>query len=369
MDGRRFDELVTSFSRTTSRRQLLRTFTVGVVAALCGRGRAIGAANIPSPAQPTEVPIPNFPLLVALPTDPGLEQYELDVNLTGPPTRFVDTNALPSLPDDWREMVSECRAAYVATIAQPKNDAPRQPQRSITTILFDLGTPANAEATHADYVDRLLETATRQRLAPTDLPAGSRDRITLIGCEGGCVDLSSPADSDVTPSDEVAAVGVTDRFIFDARIREFGSASITSAQAATLSIGIDQRLGAVGTPSSSATSAKASSGGLKQATPAIAGSASFGRRLLMQLSSDDVRQTLASANTLPVFGVGQEEPPKTAVQWLRVDDGAIIVTFGQSAYSAAADQRAKCWKTAARWRNFRACRACARAACASSWTG
>ena len=339
MNGRRFDELVTAFSRTASRRQLLRGLAAGTLVSLFGRRRDAGASHIPQLAQSSDPPLPNFPFMVALPTDPGLEDYQLDVDLTGAPTRFTDIAALPSLPEDWRQMVSKCRGAYVATIALPDEDRPSEPQRSITTILFDLGTPADAEATHADYVDRLLERPTRQRLATRDLPARSRDRITLIGCEGGCVDLSSPADSDFTPSDEVAAVGVTDRFIFDARIREFGSESITSSEAATLGIGIDQRLGAVGTIGSSGTTALASSSGLKQAKRAATLPGSSVSRLRMKQASDDIRQTLASAITLPIFGLGQVDPPKTAEQWLEVDQGVVIVRFGESTRSVAARQR------------------------------
>ncbi|HKG25993.1 MAG TPA: hypothetical protein VKB09_10125, partial [Thermomicrobiales bacterium] len=64
-----------------------------------------------------------------------------------------------------------------------------------------------------------------------------------------------------------------------------------------------------------------------------------GPRVQAQQSTDDLRATLAAANTLPMFGVGADDPPLTATQGLRVDDGAIVLTFDESARSAAARQR------------------------------
>jgi hypothetical protein len=308
----------------------------GTLVSLFGRERALGAVDVLPSAQSSDVPLPNFPFLVALPTDPGLEEYELDVDLTGPPSRITDITVLPSLPQDWLEMVSQCRGAYVATIARPKKDAPNEPQRSITTILFDLGTPDAAVATHTAYVAKILSNPSRQQLPGGNMPAGSD--VVLIGCEGGCVDFRSPADSGITPSNEAAAVGQRDRFIFDTRVREFATQSITAKQMAGVGLRVDRKLSAVGTVGSAGATVQASIGPLKQAMRAVTGPAKFVQRTLMQ-SSKDLKQTLASKNTLPIFGVNGLDAPKTAVQWLHVSDGAIVVKFGQSAFSAAADQR------------------------------
>src|SRR5215218_10507384 len=95
LHDRWFDEFATAVSSTASRRQLLRTFAAGALASLFGRSPAFGAAAVPVLAQPTDEPLPNFPFLIALPTDPGLEQYKLDVDLTGPPTRIQSLSAFP----------------------------------------------------------------------------------------------------------------------------------------------------------------------------------------------------------------------------------------------------------------------------------
>ncbi|MFL5761873.1 MAG: hypothetical protein ACJ789_19410 [Thermomicrobiales bacterium] len=336
MEDRWFDEFATAVSKTTSRRQLLRMVAAGTLVSLFGRNRALRAIDDLASAQSSDVPLPNFPFLVALPTDPGLEEYELDFELTGPPTRIADVAALPSMPQDWLDTVSQCRGAYYATITRGKKDGQNEPQRSITTILFDLGTTDNAVATHSAYVAKLLSEGTRQQLTGGTKPAGSN--VVLVGCQGGCVNFSSPANSGTTPSDEAAAVGQRDRFIFDTRVREFSTQSITGKQLAGVGLRVDRKLSAVGTVGTAGTAVQASIGPVKQAMRAVSGPAKFVQRTLLQ-SSSSIKQTLASKNTLPIFAVNGLDAPKTAVQWLSVSDGAIVVKFGQSAFSAAADQR------------------------------
>jgi hypothetical protein len=337
LHDRWFDEFATAVSSKASRRQLLKVFAAGSVASLFGRTPALGEANAPLTVQPTDEPLPNFPFLIALPTDPGLEQYKLDVGLTGPPTRIQSLSAFPSLPQDWLDAVSKCRGGYFATISQPKKDAPSEPERSITTILFDVGTAEAATSTFDAYVAKILSNSSRQVLGGGTQPAGGGD-VVLIGCEGGCVDFRSPADGGTAPTDEVATVGHQDRFVFDARIREFSSQSITAQQAATVGLGLNVKLGAVGAIGGTGTTYQRSAGLLKRVLSTLAGSTAFTRRSLLQSSSDDIRLSLASKSTLPLFGVDGVEPPISAVQWLRVDDGEVVVRFGQSESSLEADQ-------------------------------
>src|SRR5262245_61281951 len=111
----------------------------GTLVSIFGGKRALEEVDALPFAQTSDEPLPNFPFLIALPTDPGLEDYELDFTLTGPPTRIQSLTAFPSLPQDWMQLVSKCRGGYFATIARSKKDS-TEVQRSITTILFDVGT-------------------------------------------------------------------------------------------------------------------------------------------------------------------------------------------------------------------------------------
>jgi len=240
MNDRRFDEFVAAFATTTSRRQLFRACAAAMLASVFGGGRrVVGAPSALPVAQSSSEPLPNFPFMVVLPTNSGFEDYGLDVDLTGPPTRFRATDVLPSIPVDWLPIISQCRGAYAATIAKPSEDAPHKPQRSVTTILFDLGTAAAAKSTHANYVATILANPLGK---PLDSSLSNSNRIIFVGCRGGCDNFRSPVASSETPSQEVAVVGHRDRFLFDTRIRDYGTQTITVAQSETVARRVDRNV-------------------------------------------------------------------------------------------------------------------------------
>ncbi len=306
----------------------------GTLVSIFGGKRALDTVEALPLTQSDDVPLPNFPFLIALPTDPGLEDYELDFSLTGPPTRIQALTAFPSMPQDWMQLVSQCRGGYFATIARSKKDS-NEVQRSITTILFDVGTADAAISTHTAYVNQLLSEGSRLQLPGGNIPAGKN--VVLIGCQGGCENFSSPADSNESPTNEAAAVGQSDRFIFDTRVREFATQSITANQMAGIGLRVDRKLTAASSVGASGAMVQDSIGPFKQVMRAVSSPATFVRALLQ--SSDQLKQTLSAKSTLPIFGVNGTDVPTSAVQWLQVSDGALVVKYGQSAFSAAADQR------------------------------
>jgi hypothetical protein len=288
MNDRQFDEFVAAVAMTSSRRQLLRSCAAAMLASMIGgMRRAIGAADILPAAQSADEPLPNFPFLAALPTDAGFEDYGLDVDLTGPPTRYRATDVLPSIPVDWLPIISQCRGAYAATIAKPKANAPHEPQRSVTTILFDLGTTAAATSTHANYVATVLANPLGQRLEST---LSKTNRIVFVGCRGGCAGFRSPVASSETPSQEVAVVGHRDRFLFDTRIRDYGTQTITVAQSESVARRVDRNVRTATSTARTRSPLRAFTGGLKVALGGGAARVRSGARARAQQSTDDLRQ-------------------------------------------------------------------------------
>lgn len=348
MDGWQFDALVASLGRTTTRRQWLKAALAGVASVAFGGRRA--AANPQrvleaSALQGATSPLPNFPFLAVMPTDSGFSSYAVDRNLTGPPTRYRSIDALSSLNADARNaLTAGFQSAYSATVATPRTDAPKEADRAITTVFFDMGSEQAAARAKADYASALFADPLLKPLAG-NVPGGKQ--VIFGGCEGGCENLSRPTLSREAATNEVVAVGQQGQFVFDARLTRYGNEPIDVGDAEAVARLVDARLTDVTSLTAASASATSSviAGSLRP--PASGGTL---RRLLAPIGrgravlrrgapSDDLRNGLASRNTLPIFDTGAGVPSLTAVQTLVVDDGRIVIDFGESARTAAARQR------------------------------
>jgi hypothetical protein len=332
MDGRRFDRFVASLGQTTTRRQWLKTCASGLIATALGldadRARAFQI-------QPATTPLPNFPFLAVVPTDTHFTGYAIDKQLNGPPTRFRSLAAMKALSDAGRTAIGDgFQSAYTATVSLPKSTDPKAAQRSITTAIFDLGSEQAATDAHKNYTAMLFSDPS---ISPLSGGTSPNKQIVLGGCLGGCRSLSSPTLNSQGSTNEVAIVGQRGQFLFDARLRSFDNSAIDVSDANAVAGLIDSRLTSVISLTTGAPSAS-SRGAAVRLLAAPIQTARSAYRLLA--AADDLRNALASRNTLPIFQVDQSSsPPVTATQTLVVDKGAIVVNFGETAVSAAARQR------------------------------
>jgi hypothetical protein len=345
MNGPQFDRFVAAIGRTASRRQWLRHCLAGVAAGLLSSHRdALAAQENTSPpirqadSDEQAAPLPNFPFLVVMPTDSRYSSYAIDEALTGPPTRFRSLDAMPAIDRAVRAVLeADFQSAYAATIASAPDANPDEPDRGVTTVVFDFGSRSAAEAARDAYLDWLVN---GPAVASVETGDGEGGEIALLGCEGGCADFRRPVPALDGAVNELAVIGVLGQFLFDARTLRFSAGSgagITGAPSISTSEGnavarlVTGRLAGV-TAVTSVAARRAAPGSLPRR---------LARALPPRVQDEPagLRDALAARNTLPIFDLGDGEPPLSATQTLIVDGGDIVVRFGESAASAAARQR------------------------------